>query len=375
MTPGLHDPASVDPTTERLDSLLAESRHLLLAFIEGLGVAPGRAEDVLQHSLLKALRAAPDLRDDERLVPWFYRIVRNAVYDSHRRRARERRAMTHLAAEHDPVVSPREATLLCLCFRALLPALKPEYRVLIEEIELEGRDPGGGTLGAWPAASVSPATTSTSAATAPASNSASVSRPSARPAPTTTTPTAPAHPPDGPRRRPSPHSPTRPLGHGDPAPDLDVPPDQPDAPSDRRGGRSSCGQPLRWRLPTGWPHPTSEIILAFSYPVLPRDALAPPPRSPTVGRRRPARWPRRPRSVLPPTVGNSQRSVTTGHGSGEDGEGFCRGTSAPASCPHSLASPVPAGFVWASSSPSPPSASGSSPGSGPALPLARWAVA
>jgi RNA polymerase sigma-70 factor (ECF subfamily) len=141
----LHPPqprsAESEPTAERLDALLAESRHLLLAFIEGQGVAPAHAEDVLQHSLLKALRAAPDLRDDERLIPWFYRIVRNAVHDTHRRRARERRAMTDYAAEHDPAVSPREAALLCFCFRALLPTLKPEYRVLIEEIELEGRDP------------------------------------------------------------------------------------------------------------------------------------------------------------------------------------------------------------------------------------------
>ena len=31
--------------------------------------------------------------------------------------------------------------MICQCFRALLPTLKAEYRVLIEEMELGNRDP------------------------------------------------------------------------------------------------------------------------------------------------------------------------------------------------------------------------------------------
>jgi hypothetical protein len=36
---------------------------------------PDLAEDILHDSLLKALQGAPDLRDQDRLVPWFYRIL------------------------------------------------------------------------------------------------------------------------------------------------------------------------------------------------------------------------------------------------------------------------------------------------------------
>lgn len=139
-SPPLEPPAG-EPRSDRLDALLAESRHLLLAFIEGQGIAPGLAEDVLQHSLLKALRAAPDLRDDERLLPWFYRIIRNAVHDTHRRHSREQSALMQYVTGQEQMVSPREDAIICLCFRPLLPMLKPEYRVLIEEIELEGRNP------------------------------------------------------------------------------------------------------------------------------------------------------------------------------------------------------------------------------------------
>jgi DNA-directed RNA polymerase specialized sigma24 family protein len=38
------------------------------------------AEDVLQTSLLKALRAAPDLRDEKKLLPWFYQILNRSIW-------------------------------------------------------------------------------------------------------------------------------------------------------------------------------------------------------------------------------------------------------------------------------------------------------
>ncbi len=45
-------------------------------------------EDVVQETLLKVHRHLPDLRDDERIGPWAYRIARNAIIDHHRARAR-----------------------------------------------------------------------------------------------------------------------------------------------------------------------------------------------------------------------------------------------------------------------------------------------
>lgn len=128
-------------TTERLGVFFVESRVHLLAFIEAQGVAPDLAEEILQDSLLKALRASPDLRDEQRLIPWFYRIIQNAIYDMHRHHARQARALDQYARAREPITSPLETALLCFCFRALLPTLKPEYRVLIEEIELKGHAP------------------------------------------------------------------------------------------------------------------------------------------------------------------------------------------------------------------------------------------
>jgi RNA polymerase sigma-70 factor (ECF subfamily) len=47
---------------------------------------PADAEDVLQDVFLKVHANLGDLRDEERLVPWLYRIARNAVIDRYRRR-------------------------------------------------------------------------------------------------------------------------------------------------------------------------------------------------------------------------------------------------------------------------------------------------
>jgi RNA polymerase sigma-70 factor (ECF subfamily) len=133
-------------TEARLEAFLDESRRHLLAFIESKVDDAEWAEDILQESLLSALRAAEDLRDEEKLVSWFYQIVRHTITDARRRKARERTYRMkyeeeHVTTEHNNSMEPEGEDMICQCFRSLLPTLKPEYRVLIEEMELGNRDP------------------------------------------------------------------------------------------------------------------------------------------------------------------------------------------------------------------------------------------
>ena len=121
---------------------LLKHRQALLGYVRRRIASPELAEDVLHDSLLKALRAAPDLRDEERLLPWFYRILNNAIVDVYRHRGVEGRTLdpdTDIALlPADP--GPADETVLCACFRELIPTLKPEYAELIEQIELAGAD-------------------------------------------------------------------------------------------------------------------------------------------------------------------------------------------------------------------------------------------
>jgi RNA polymerase sigma factor (sigma-70 family) len=93
---------------------------------------PDLAEDILQDSLLKALQRAPDLRDHDRLLPWFYQILRNAIIDAYRHQGVERKYTKEISVDEAPAVEMEEMTVLCACFSDLLPTLRPEYRELIQ---------------------------------------------------------------------------------------------------------------------------------------------------------------------------------------------------------------------------------------------------
>lgn len=135
-----------EPLTETapptlVEAHLVESRAHLVAYVASRVNDSDLAEDVVQDSLLRALRAAPDLRDEEKLVPWFRRIVENAITDVYRKHERKAASLERYRHEQERAACATEDEALCLCFRALLPTLKDEYRVLIEALELEERDP------------------------------------------------------------------------------------------------------------------------------------------------------------------------------------------------------------------------------------------
>ncbi len=127
---------------EPVEEVLLRHRGKLLGFIQKRVSNPDLAEDVLQDSLLKALRSAEDLRDEERLLPWFYRILNNAIIDTYRKHNVESRYLETYAREAEREAQPEDHAAICECFRALLPSLKPEYAELIDRLELRPGDPG-----------------------------------------------------------------------------------------------------------------------------------------------------------------------------------------------------------------------------------------
>ncbi len=85
------------------------------------------------------MQSADTLRDGDRVVPWFYRILRNAIIDAYRRRDVRQRRTVPLDDEIDLPEAPIDADerRLCECFRALIPTLKPEYADVLEAVELQ----------------------------------------------------------------------------------------------------------------------------------------------------------------------------------------------------------------------------------------------
>src|SRR5690606_24039915 len=118
---------------------LLEHRRRLVRYVRALVGDPDVTEDVVQETLLKTLRAAPAATDEDALTGWLFRVARNAVIDLHRRRQREAARLGRSPAEAEPL--PEDEAVLCACYEALLPTLKPEYADLIAAVELGGETP------------------------------------------------------------------------------------------------------------------------------------------------------------------------------------------------------------------------------------------
>ena len=113
--------------------------HRFLALRLG---SAAEADDLLRNSLLRALQGCDRLRRQERVVPWFQRILGNAVTDHLRERQKKRlRAERRLIELASQPVLERDAdwtTALGTCVEGLLPLVKPRYAELIRRIDLNG---------------------------------------------------------------------------------------------------------------------------------------------------------------------------------------------------------------------------------------------
>jgi RNA polymerase sigma factor (sigma-70 family) len=124
-----------------LAGLLANHRRFQQFLERRLGRAD-LAEEILQEAYLKAsiTRSPPD---EESAVAWFYRVLRNALIDHHRRADSEQRALAALQAEpigDSAAEDEPDATLLravCHCIEGLLDTLKPEYAQAVRRVDME----------------------------------------------------------------------------------------------------------------------------------------------------------------------------------------------------------------------------------------------
>lgn len=122
------------PEDALLSQLLA-SREKFVAYVRRRVPDPDLAEDVVQDGLVRALRSVGELHDSERLAPWFYRVLQNAIADVYRRSAREGRYLVRMEPEDRPMEETDERDI-CECFRSILPTLKTEYAEVIQAMDL-----------------------------------------------------------------------------------------------------------------------------------------------------------------------------------------------------------------------------------------------
>lgn len=118
---------------------LVENHRAFLSFLERRVGNRAEAEDILQDAFVRATERAETVENDESVVAWFYRMLRNAVIDHHRRKGASGRALERFAAELDEVVPATETReVVCRCILDLASTLKPEYAEALKRVEIEG---------------------------------------------------------------------------------------------------------------------------------------------------------------------------------------------------------------------------------------------
>ncbi len=128
-----------DTNPELVDALVANHRAFLSYVSRRVG-DKALAEDILQDAFVKVVARPDQAPADEGLVPWFYRLLRNAAIDRLRRHGAADRAMDAFAREleahqHPPAEVEAE---ICACVTRLTATLKPEYAEALQTIEIGG---------------------------------------------------------------------------------------------------------------------------------------------------------------------------------------------------------------------------------------------
>ena len=119
--------------------VLVNSHRQFLSFLQKRVESREVAEDILQSAFVRSLQHSSELRDEESVVAWFYRVLRNAIIDHYRHRASGERAQEawgkEFATHELPEVELKQE--ICQCVSALMETLKPEYREALRAIDLD----------------------------------------------------------------------------------------------------------------------------------------------------------------------------------------------------------------------------------------------
>ena len=132
--------AEPDPADNRsrVANVLVENHRAFLRFLERRVGDRALAEDLLQEAFTRNLDRLSDL-PDEGLVPWFYRVLRNAAIDRHRRKGAEDRALAAFTQELADAAEPGEDLHreICACVGRLARTLKPEYAQVLQAVDVD----------------------------------------------------------------------------------------------------------------------------------------------------------------------------------------------------------------------------------------------
>lgn len=126
----------------QLARALNAHREAFKAFLAARVGSAADAEDLLQNGLAKAVQHAGDVRDDEKLVAWFYQLLRHSLVDHYRAKDASRRrddALGTMIAALGDDTAPAAVfeKQLCQCLGGVVDTLKPLHAELLRRVDLD----------------------------------------------------------------------------------------------------------------------------------------------------------------------------------------------------------------------------------------------
>ena len=135
---------AADPTPE-VAAIFVEKHRDFLAFLERRVGSRAVAEDILQEAFVRGMAGrinvrAGDPESRQSVIGWFYRTLRNAAVDYHRRHKTANDALEAFAAETDDKADPDSElrSAVCQCVGGLADTLKPAYAEALKRIDVDG---------------------------------------------------------------------------------------------------------------------------------------------------------------------------------------------------------------------------------------------
>ncbi|MEZ4369633.1 MAG: sigma-70 family RNA polymerase sigma factor [Polyangiaceae bacterium] len=128
------------PLNDEVRRTLVENHQVFLAFLQRRVGRREVAEDILQEAFARSIQRTDGIRDAEAIVPWFYRVLKNAAIDHFRRMKTRDRAFSAFAEELARTDVPDQELIdeVCGCVGRLVETLKPEYADALRGLELQG---------------------------------------------------------------------------------------------------------------------------------------------------------------------------------------------------------------------------------------------
>ena len=130
-------PEESAPVQDIAATLVANHRDFL-AFVQKRVGNAALAEEILQDAFVRSIDKFDSVRDTA--IGWFYRVLRNAIIDHHRRNAAAERRHEAYATEQQLADDQDEELhrAVCKCVAQLADTLKPEYASALKRVEVDG---------------------------------------------------------------------------------------------------------------------------------------------------------------------------------------------------------------------------------------------